>query len=68
MEAVIKAHKDAAAMSKAVTPSEIEEYLTRSIDKGQEVKGIYKKWIVSEALIKGKGISGSIKETDFINI
>ena len=68
MEAVIKAHKDAAAMSKAVTPSEIEEYLTRNIDKGQEVKGIYKKWIVSEALIKGKGISGSIKETDFINI
>lgn len=68
MDAVLKAHKDAAANSRAVSIPKIEEYLEKCNTDLTTVKGIYKKWIITEAMIKGERIFGSIKGTDFINI
>ena len=68
MDAVLKAHKDAAANSRAVSIHEIEGYLEKCNTNLTTVKGIYKKWIITEAMIKGERIFGSIKGTDFINI
>ena len=67
-DAVLKAHKDATGKGRIPDMDEIMEYLSKGMDAGATVKGIYRKWIVSEALLKGKGIFGSIRERDFINI
>ncbi len=67
-DAVIKAHKDAARMGRIPEINEIVEYLSKRVKANATVKGIYRKWIISEALVKGKHIFGCIRESDFVNI
>ena len=67
-DAVIKAHKDAARMGRIPEMNEIVEYLSKRVKANATVKGIYRKWIISEALVKGKHIFGCIRESDFVNI
>ena len=67
-DAVIKAHKDVTRMGRIPEMNEIVEYLCKRVKANATVKGIYRKWIISEALVKGKHIFGCIRESDFVNI
>ena len=67
-EAVVKAHKDASQMGRMPDIHEITEYLQIGLQVNASVKGIYRKWIISEALLKGKRIFSGITEHDFVNI
>lgn len=67
-EAVVKAHEDASQMGRMPDIHEITEYLQIGLQVNASVKGIYRKWIISEALLKGKRIFSGITEHDFVNI
>jgi hypothetical protein len=64
----VKAHKDASQMGRMPDIHEITEYLQIGLQVNASVKGIYRKWIISEALLKGKRIFPGITEHDFVNI
>jgi GT2 family glycosyltransferase len=59
---VLKAHKDAADIAVRPSQQDVESYLRSG--KG-DVRGIYRKWIITRSLLKGNGIFSSIKEKDF---
>ena len=64
---VVRAHKDAASMRQKPGRCDIAGYISRYSGKAS-VKGIYGRWIVLQALLKGTNVSDSIKEEDFIKI
>ena len=61
-KAVWKAHRDAAAMLRRPSETDVAAYIRSG--KGQ-VAGIYMKWIILRSILKGKDIFNSIKEKDF---
>ena len=63
-KAVLKAHKDAADMLIRPSKEDVATYIREN--KGQ-VRGIYRKWIITSSILKGKRIFSSIKDKDFYN-
>lgn len=61
-KSVLKAHRDAASMRRTVDEDAVATYLKEG--KG-EVKGVYRRWIIPRAIIKGSNIFKSIDEKDF---
>ena len=61
-KAVWKAHKDAGKMVRRPAREEVEAFITAG--KGS-VRGIYGKWMIAAAILKGDKIFSSIKEKDF---
>ena len=61
-KAVMKAHDEYKKLKLA--PAPIQEYLEEYGSRA-EIKGIYGKWIVLAALLKGSKVFGSIKDEDF---
>lgn len=66
-KAVKKAHKEYRKLSKGINKADIELYLNGFMKKGH-VKGMYRKWIIMEALIRGKQIFSHITDKDFYRI
>lgn len=62
---VLKAHRDAATMSRRIAREDVARHLESGSGK---VNGIYGKWIVLRALIKGDRIFDSIEEQDFYKL
>ena len=68
MKAVFNAHKEYRKMTRRNEKAAIEEYLQKHYGKAS-VKGIYKKWIILQSMLKGERIFGLInKEDDFYKI
>lgn len=63
-KAVWKAHKDAATMAQRPSTEDVEEFIRSG--KGS-VNGIYSKWIILTAILKGDKVFSSIKDKDFYN-
>lgn len=63
-KAVLKAHKEYRRLRKGTDVKGLTDFLSES---GKTVKatGIYRKWIIMESLLKGRGIFASIREEDF---
>ena len=66
-KAVIKAHKEYRQLDRPATCSQVKEYLGMYGSKA-EVKGIYRKWIVLRAMLKGEKVFSSIDGKDFYKI
>ena len=64
--AVWKAHKEYRRMTIRPTLLGITSHIM-TYGNTIHVKGIYKRWIILQALLKGRKLSGSIKEKDFID-
>lgn len=63
--AVCKAHKDAGRMRQSPSRQEVADFVSGS---RAEIKGIYRKWIVLQSMLKGEKVFRSIKEEDFYRI
>ena len=61
-KAVVKAHRDASVMSRHQSEEEIAAYIRLGCGS---VIGIYRKWIITRSIMKGKRIFSSIKDKDF---
>ena len=61
--AVIKAHREYGAMKKDIGTEAVMTFLKNS--KGVEVKHIYGRWIILQALLHGKSVFAGIHENDF---
>lgn len=59
---VMKAHRDSASLIVRTDREAIAGYLRK---RKANVRGIWKKWIILESIIKGDKIFGSIREKDF---
>lgn len=66
-KSVLKAHKDYNSLCTDISKEDLKGYIAR-IGKNAEVKGIYRRWIVLQAMIKGRNTAASIKEKDFYKI
>ena len=66
-KAVVKAHRDFNRLDIRFSAQETAEYL-KTYGQIAEVKGIYRKWIVLQSLLKGDRISSDINKKDFYNI
>ena len=63
-KSVCKAHKEYRSMRQSPAYAQVLEYLS---NKGRaEIFGIYNRWIVLQALLKGKNIFVNIRERDFL--
>lgn len=65
-KAVIKAHKEFSVLKSAVPTEDIVSFL-RERQETASVKGIYKKWIIPETIIRGKKIFSFIQDSNFYN-
>lgn len=63
-KAVLKAHKEYRQLKNTPSPAQIQEYL-ESCGKTGEVKGIYRKWIVLQSVLKGGRVFGTVRKEDF---
>lgn len=63
-KAVLKAHRDAASMIRRPSGEDVAAYIRKG--KGN-VRGMYRKWIITSSLLKGDRIFSSIKDKDFYN-
>ena len=63
-DAVLKAHREYQKMRISPTVQEIMAYL-KEYGKCASVKGIYRKWIILEAMLKGSKIFQSIEQEGF---
>lgn len=61
---VIRAHKEYGKLRRKTSAEEIKQYLSE-YGKSAEVKGIYKKWIITSSMLHGDKIFDSIREMDF---
>ena len=66
-KSVYKAHKEFKAKTKRLDVEQITHYL-QNISEETGVTGIYKKWIILRAMLKGGKIFNSIAERDFYKI
>lgn len=64
LKSVLKAHKEYRRLKSSPDAGEVERFLDRYGQKAS-VKGMYSKWIISEAVIRGSRIFDSIKSEDF---
>ena len=64
LKAVLKAHKDARRLVRRPSKEDIAAFIRE--DRGS-VTGIYRKWIITASLLKGKRVFSSIKDKDFYN-
>ena len=67
VKAVYKAHKEYRALTRKPERAAIEQYLQEHGGK-TTVKGIWKRWIILQSMLKGEGIFKHIKEEDFYKI
>lgn len=65
-KSVIKAHKEYRRLRHTPSCEEIVSYL-QAYGKKAEIKGIYRKWIITSAMFKGDRIFESIDGNDFYN-
>ena len=65
-KSVIKAHKEYKTLRAKPSKEAVQAYLDRCADAG--VKGIYRRWIILESLLKGENIFGSITRKGFYKI
>ena len=65
--AVLKAYKEYRKLKQTSGRDEIRNYLTK-VKPGTGVKGIYRKWIILQSILKGEDIFGFIHEDDFYKI
>ena len=63
-KAVLKAHKEYRQMKTDTSPAQIQAYL-EEYGKVGEVKGIYRKWIVLQSVLKGTKVFGAVRAEDF---
>jgi GT2 family glycosyltransferase len=63
-KAVIKAHREYRKMKKDIGTEAVMTFLMNS--KGVEVKHIYSRWIIAQALLHGKSVFAGIHENDFL--
>ena len=63
-KAVLKAHRDAASMVRRPSGEDVATYIRKG--KGN-VRGMYRKWIITSSILKGDRIFSSIKDKDFYN-
>ena len=63
-KAVLKAHREFKKLKSSPTMKETADYL-KGMKQHTQVKGIYRKWIVLQYLIKGDNVFKSIREKDF---
>lgn len=63
-KAVLKAHRDAASMIIRPSGEDVAAFLREG--KGN-VRGMYRKWIITSSILKGDRIFSSIKDKDFYN-
>lgn len=61
---VMKAHRDSASLIVRTDKEAVADYLR---NRKAKVRGIYRKWIILESILKGEKIFGSIREKDFYN-
>lgn len=61
-KAVLKAHKDAKGMVRRPSKEDVASYIREG---NGCVRGIYKKWIITSSILRGKRIFESIKDKDF---
>ena len=61
---VMKAHRDSASLIVRTDKEAVAGYLR---NRKAKVRGIYRKWIILESILKGEKIFGSIREKDFYN-
>lgn len=63
-KSVIQAHGDFRRMSTRPEKEAVVNYL-KEYGGSSQVKGIYRKWIILQSMLKGSGIFGSIRREDF---
>ena len=63
-KAVLKAHKEYRNLKGILSPVQTQEYL-ECFGCTCEVKGIYRKWIVLQSVLKGQRVFGTVREEDF---
>ena len=67
VKSVFKAHEEYHRLTRKVKPEELEQYL-KNYSAKTDVKGIYKKWIILQSMLKGRSIFKDITADDFYNI
>lgn len=63
-KAVLKAHEEYGKLALSPSEDDIRKYL-EDYGRKSSVRGIYKKWIILESMLKGGKIFASVKEQDF---
>jgi len=64
---VLKAHKDFSSLMTMPCKEDVIRYLEKD-GSGKSVRGIYSRWIVLRAILKGEDIFSCIKREDFYKI
>ena len=67
VKAVSRAHREFDSLRHGADAGSISDYLL-SQGRNAGVKGIYSRWIVLRAVLKGDGIFLSVKDKDFVKI
>lgn len=66
-QSVLKAHREYRKFAMSQTKCNLVCYLNLFADKA-EVKGIYSRWIIPIAFLKGKDVFGAIKQDKFLTL